>query len=36
MEDVGTWHHGVPNDEQYETAIAENDAALAALPEVAA
>jgi transketolase len=36
MEDVGTWHHGVPNDEQYEIAIAEIDAALAALPEVAA
>jgi transketolase len=36
MEDVGTWHHGVPNDEQYGIAIAEIDAALAALPEVAA
>jgi transketolase len=34
MEDVGTWHHGVPNDEQYATAIAEIDAALAALPGV--
>lgn len=28
MEDVGTWHHRVPNDEEYALAIAEIDAAL--------
>jgi len=29
MEDVGKWHHGVPNDEEYARAQAEIDAALA-------
>lgn len=28
MEDQKKWHHGVPTDEQYETAIAELDAAI--------
>lgn len=36
MEDVGSWHHGVPNDEEYELAISEIDAALVALKETAA
>jgi transketolase len=31
MEDVGKWHHGVPNDEEYARAIAELDAKTAAL-----
>jgi transketolase len=31
MEDVGKWHHGVPNDEEYARAIAEIDAQVAAL-----
>jgi transketolase len=31
MEDVGQWHHGVPNDEEYARALAEIDAALAKL-----
>lgn len=31
MEDVGKWHHGVPNNEEYARALAEIDAALAAL-----
>jgi transketolase len=31
MEDVGKWHHGVPNDEEYAKAIAEIDGALAKL-----
>ncbi|MBC2608086.1 transketolase [Pelagicoccus albus] len=29
MEDVGKWHHGVPNDEEYERAMAGFDAMLA-------
>jgi transketolase len=29
MEDVGKWHHGVPNDEEYARALAEIDAAIA-------
>jgi transketolase len=29
MEDVGKWHHGVPNDDEYARAMAELDAALA-------
>lgn len=29
MEDVGKWHHGVPNDEEYQKAIAELDQKLA-------
>ena len=36
MEDVGKWHHGVPNDAEYAMAMAELDAALAALQETAA
>lgn len=28
MEDVGKWHHGVPNDDEYAKALAEIDAAL--------
>lgn len=31
MEDVGKWHHGVPNDAEYAKAMAELDAALANL-----
>ena len=31
MEDVGRWHHGVPNDEEYARAIAELDAAVSAM-----
>ena len=31
MEDVGKWHHGVPNDDEYAKAIAELDAAIARL-----
>jgi len=33
MEDVGKWHHGVPNDEEYALALAEIDAAMAAAAE---
>ncbi len=29
MEDVAKWHHGVPTDEEYKTALAELDAAIA-------
>ncbi len=29
MEDVGKWHHGVPNDAEYARAIGEIDAAIA-------
>jgi transketolase len=29
MEDVGKWHHGVPNDEEYARAIAELDNVIA-------
>jgi transketolase len=29
MEDVGKWHHGVPNDEEYARALGEIDAAIA-------
>lgn len=29
MEDVGKWHHGVPNDQEYATAMAELDAKIA-------
>ena len=32
MEDVGKWHHGVPNDAEYARALAEIDQALAGLP----
>jgi len=31
MEDVAKWHHGVPNDSEYERALGEIDAAIAAL-----
>jgi transketolase len=31
MEDVGKWHHGVPNDAEYERAINEIDAVIAGL-----
>lgn len=31
MEDVGKWHHGVPNDDEYARAIAEIDGQIAAL-----
>lgn len=31
MEDVGKWHHGVPNDDEYAKALAEVDAAIAKL-----
>jgi transketolase len=33
MEDVAKWHHGVPNDREYEQALGEIDAALAELAE---
>jgi transketolase len=35
MEDVVKWHHGVPNDGEYERAIAEVDAAISALEATA-
>lgn len=31
MEDVGKWHHGVPNDEEYARAVAEIDAGIAGI-----
>lgn len=31
MEDVGKWHHGVPNDDEYARAVAELDAAINAM-----
>ncbi|MDO8539397.1 MAG: transketolase [Opitutaceae bacterium] len=31
MEDVGKWHHGVPNDDEYARALAELDAGIAKL-----
>jgi transketolase len=31
MEDVGKWHHGVPNDEEYARALSEIDGAIARL-----
>ena len=34
MEDVGKWHHGVPNDDEYARALAEIDAALGKFSEV--
>lgn len=33
MEDAVKWHHGVPSDDEFTRAIAELDAALAAIPE---
>ncbi|MFT3780588.1 MAG: transketolase [Nibricoccus sp.] len=35
MEDVAKWHHGVPTDEEYTTALAELDMAIARLEGVA-
>ncbi len=35
MEDVAKWHHGVPNDQEYQAALAELDAQAARLEEVA-
>ena len=35
MEDVAKWHHGVPNDQEYEQALGEIDAALARLAQAA-
>jgi transketolase len=34
MENVGKWHHGVPNDDEYARALAEIDAQLARFEEV--
>jgi transketolase len=31
MEDVGKWHHGVPNDDEFARANAELDAAIVQL-----
>jgi hypothetical protein len=31
MENVAKWHHGVPNDDEFRSAIAELEAAEAAL-----
>lgn len=36
MEDVGKWHHGVPNDDEYARAMAELDEAVAKLEGAAA
>ena len=36
MEDAAKWHHGAPSDEEYVRALAEIDAALAALKEATA
>ena len=36
MEDTAKWHHGVPSDEEYARALAEIDAALAALKKATA
>ena len=33
MEDVGKWHHGVPNDDDYAAAMAEIDSEIAVLKE---
>jgi len=33
MEDVAKWHHGVPNDQEYEQALGEIDASIAELAE---
>ena len=33
MEDVGKWHHGVPNDDEYTRALAELDQAIARLTD---
>jgi transketolase len=34
MEDVGKWHHGVPNDDEYTRALGEIDGAIARLARV--
>jgi len=31
MEDVGKWHHGVPNDDEYARALDELEGAIAAM-----
>jgi transketolase len=36
MEDVGKWHHGVPNDAEYVRAISEIDSQISRLKEVLA
>jgi transketolase len=36
MENVASWHHGVPSDEEYLQAMREIDAALDEIPEIAA
>ncbi len=36
MEDLGKWHHGVPNDAEYKRALAEIDQALARLQNLPA
>lgn len=36
MENVASWHHGVPSDEEYVRALREIDAALDEIPEIAA
>lgn len=36
MEDVGKWHHGVPNDEDYAAAMAEIEAKIATVREASA
>jgi len=36
MEDVARWHHGVPNDEEYASAMKEIDKALAEMGGIAA
>jgi transketolase len=36
MENVGKWHHGVPNDDEYTRAIAEIDAQIARCQEACA
>ena len=33
MEDVAKWHHGVPNDQEYEQALGEIDVAIAKLAQ---
>ena len=33
MEDVVKWHHGVPSDSEYESALRELDKAIAQMQE---
>jgi hypothetical protein len=35
MQDVAKWHHGVPSQDEYETALAELDQMESSLAEVA-